>query len=206
MNKFNQLPGSILGVRGVLLGIAWLLALSAASASAQTDAPPPPSPEMSYYDFWPGTWARIINGRVDTKASAFRVTRGIHAAAFEEEWRQVDEKGAVRLSRAIRAWDQVTNRWMFTWVSDNALFQVWAGRKYGDRWYIVREFEVGGRRFLSRQAWWPEGGNRVVRVMERSLDGGQTWELRSRTEYGRASAGTVPRARRPKNSLNRTRN
>ena len=204
MNPSNLLPGNILRVRGALIGVAFLLALTAPSASAQTDAPPPPSPEMGYYDFWLGTWASIVNGRVDTKASSFRVTRGIHAAAFEEEWRQVDEKGVVRLSRAIRAWDQVSNRWMFTWVSDNALFQVWEGRKYGDRWYIVREFEVGGRRFLSRQAWWPEGPNRVIRVMERSFDEGKTWELRARTEYGRARAGAVPRAKRPNKSLKRT--
>jgi hypothetical protein len=100
MNLSNLLPGNILRVRCVLLGAAFLLVLSASTALAQTDAPPPPSPEMGYYDFWPGTWARIVNGRVDPKASSFRVTRGIHAAAFEEEWRQVDEKGVVRLSRA----------------------------------------------------------------------------------------------------------
>ena len=192
MNLSSLTFSRIVTVGCVLIGVASLLA-SAPFARAQTDAPPPPSPEMSYYDFWPGTWVRIVNGRVDLKASSFRVTRGIHAAAFEEEWRQVDEKGVVRLSRAIRAWDQVSNRWMLTWVSDNALFQVWEGRKYGDRWYIVREFEVGGRRFLSRQAWWPEDPNRVIRVMERSFDDGKSWELRSRTEYGRAPTSAVPR-------------
>ena len=186
---------NILRVQYALIGAAAMLALAGPTASAQTDAAPPPSPEMAYYDFWPGTWARVVNGRVDPKATSFRVKRSIHAAAFEEEWRQVDDKGVVRLSRGIRAWDQVTNRWMFTWVSENALFQVWEGRKYGDRWYIVREFEAGGRRFLSRQAWWPEGPNRVIRVMERSFDEGKTWELRSRTEFGRTRAPAVPRAK-----------
>jgi hypothetical protein len=98
----------------------------------------------------------------------------------------------VHLSRAIRAWDQVTNRWMFVWVSDNALFQVWEGRKYGDRWYIVREFDVGGRRFLSRQAWWRESPDRVARVLERSFDEGKTWEVRYRDDYARVSAKALP--------------
>ena len=140
---------------------------------------------MTYYDFWPGTWARIVNGRPDTKASSFTVKRGVHPAAFEEEWRLVSDTGTVSLSRAIRAWDQVGKRWMFVWVSDNALFQVWEGQKVGDRWYIVREFEIDGKRFLSRQAWWPESHDRVIRVSERSVDGGATWQPRFREEYGR---------------------
>ncbi len=167
-----------------LLGIA-ILAVVTTQSWAQTDAPPAPSPEMRYYDFWPGRWARVVDGRVDSKASSFHITRSIHDAAFEEEWRLVNEAGKVAISRAFRAWDQVSNRWMFVWMSDNALFQVWEGRKYGERWYIVREFEIEGRRFLSRQAWWPSGPDRVVRVSERSFDGGSTWTLRFREEYGR---------------------
>jgi len=185
MGRLNRLHGDSLKFHARLLALTCLLVLSAAPASAQTDAPPPPSPEMRYYDFWPGTWAPIVNGRVDRKAVAFRVRRSVHDAAFEEEWYQKDDKGVVRVSRALRAWDQATNRWMLAWVSGNALFQVWEGKKYGDRWSIVREFEVGGRRFLSRQTWWPEGPDRVVRTLERSFDGGQTWEVRYRLEYGR---------------------
>jgi hypothetical protein len=164
-----------------------ILATFAPVGLSQTTAPPPPSPEMRYYDFWPGTWFKVVDGRVDKKASSFRIKRSIHAAAFEEEWRQVDDQGNVLVSRAIRAWDQVNKRWMFAWISDNSLFQVWEGRKYGDRWYIVREFEVGGKRFLSRQAWWSGGKGRVVRISERSFDEGATWELRFREEYERVS-------------------
>jgi hypothetical protein len=74
---------------------------------------------------------------------------------------------------------------MFVWVSDNALFQVWNGEKIGSDWYIVREFDFEGQRFLSRQAWIPEGRDRLVRVMDRSTDGGRTWQSRSRTTYQR---------------------
>jgi hypothetical protein len=158
---------------------------AAGTLSAQTSAPPAASPEMKHYDFWPGTWARIVKGEPDPTASTFVVRRGVHPASFEEDWRLVDDAGVVRASRAIRAWDQIGRRWMFVWVSDNALFQVWEGRKVGDRWYIVREFEVDGQRFLSRQAWWPEGQDRVVRISEHSFDGGSTWRTRFREEYGR---------------------
>lgn len=164
-----------------------ILVLASAQSQAQTEAPPKPSPEMRYYDFWPGQWARVVNGHVDPKASSFNVKRGLHDAAFEEEWRLVNDQGKVATSRALRAWDQVSGRWMFAWVSDNALFQVWEGRKFGEHWYIVREFEVEGRRFLSRQGWWPSGPDRILRVSERSFDGGKTWETRSREEYGRVA-------------------
>ena len=74
---------------------------------------------------------------------------------------------------------------MFVWVSDNGLFQVWEGKKFGDDWYIVREFEIDGDRFLSRQAWIPDEEDELVRVMERSFDNGHTWETRSRTRFKR---------------------
>lgn len=73
------------------------------------------------------------------------------------------------------------------WVSDNGLFQVWDGQEVGEDWYIVREFEIDGERFLSRQAWLPRGEDELIRVMERSFDGGKSWETRSRIRFGRIS-------------------
>jgi len=162
---------------GASLSIGW----------AQTDAPAPASAEMRHFDFWPGKWVKIVNGHPDPKATSFTVKRSIHDAAFEEEWRQINDRGEIAVSRAFRAWDQIGGRWMLAWISQNALFQVWEGRKFGDRWYIVREFEVEGRKFLSRQAWWLSGPDRVTRLMERSFDGGANWELRSREEFGRVA-------------------
>lgn len=93
------------------------------------------SEDTHYYDFWPGTWVEVVDGRADTSATTFTVRRSVHPAAFEEDWRLV-YNGASHQSTALRAWDQVNNRWMFTWISDNALFQVWEGQKRGDHWYI----------------------------------------------------------------------
>ena len=167
----------------ILVGIS--LAIMVSTVCAQTTSAPKVSTEMKYYDFWPGTWALVVNGKIDEKASSFRVSRGIHDAAFDEEWRLVNEKGEVLVSRGMRAWDQASSRWMFAWVSANALFQVWEGRKFGDDWYIVREFEADGRKFLSRQALLQGGPDRIVWVSERSNDGGKTWEPRFRQEFGR---------------------
>lgn len=160
-------------------------ALSAPTAlSGQTDAPMEDSDEAHYFDFWPGTWVEVVDGAVDTSATRFVVRMSVHASAFEEDWRLV-YGGAAHHSAALRAWDRVSERWMFTWVSDNGLYQVWEGKKFGDDWYIVREFEIDGARFLSRQAWIPQGEDELLRVMERSFDGGRSWEPRSRTAFRR---------------------
>lgn len=161
-----------------------LLVAHAGAAAAQTDAPFVASEATRYYDFWPGTWAEVVDGEPDTTRTTFRVRRVVHPAAYEEAWKLVYD-GAAHHSTAIRAWDQVSERWMFAWVSENGLFQVWEGREVDGDWYIVREFEVDGRRFLSRQAWLPEDDDHLVRVMERSFDGGATWEPRSRTRFAR---------------------
>ena len=137
-----------------------------------------------YYDFWIGSWYRLTDGVREADPS-FVVSRGVHDAAFEEQWRLRGDKGELLVSRAVRAWDRATNRWMFAWTSAEGLFQVWEGRKVGADWYIYREFEQAGKRFWSRQAWIPDGPTRVTRVMERSFDAGKTWELRSRTTFER---------------------
>lgn len=142
------------------------------------------NPDAHYFDFWPGTWVEVVDGRPDTSATMFRVRRSVHPAAFEEHWRLVYD-GEPHESTALRAWDQTTNRWRFTWISDNALYQVWEGVKVGEDWYIIREFEIDDQAFLSRQAWIPVADDELVRVMERSFDDGETWETRSRTNFVR---------------------
>jgi len=157
--------------------IASIIVLSLAAVQA-------PPPDAAYYAFWPGTWCAVVDGAPQPTESCFTVRQGAHAAAFEEEWVQLVD-GQRLVSRAMRAWDPIEKRWMLVWVSDQGHFQIWNGAKFGDDWYIVREFEQEGRRFLSRQAWIPSGPDRLVRVMERSFDNGATWQPRLRTEFGR---------------------
>ena len=157
-----------------------MLLTTPAAVSAQTTRPLTESADTRYYDFWPGVWFPVVDGRVDTTGSGFIVRRSVNRAAFEEVWFQRIDSTHSR-SVALRAWDQITNRWMVVWVSGNALFQVWNGEKIGNDWYIVREFDFEGQRFLSRQAWIPDGPNRLVRTIERSTDGGRTWQTRYRT-------------------------
>jgi hypothetical protein len=139
--------------------------------------------ESRYFDFWQGTWHRFINGKVDTAATWFKVRRDAHQLAFNETWRMVIDSTMTMRATAIRAWDKINIRWMYVWSSDNGLFQVWEGRKVGDDWYIYREFDINGDKYLSRQAWIPTGKNTLRRISQKSYDNGETWQLRFEEFY-----------------------
>lgn len=185
----------------LLLTAGLLLVLPMSAQEAHVQDPPETnvsSPEGSpadrpsdsrYYDFWPGTWYRIVDGVVDTTSTRFRVVRGVHRAAFEESWRLVIDSETTITARAFRAWDSASERWRYVWLSDAGQFQVWEGRKVGDHWYMYREFEIEGRRVLSRQAWIPIAHGRLERISEHSSDDGRTWQRRFREEYARVSNG-----------------
>jgi len=147
--------------------------------------------ETHYYDFWPGAWYRVVDGKMDTSSTRFIVTRSVHPAAYKEEWRMVIDSTTTVYATALRAWDKTNSRWMYTWVSDNALYQVWEGRKVNNDWYIYRPFDISGDKYLSRQAWIPEGPNRLMRISEKSYDDGKTWQLRFKEYFERAPSAST---------------
>jgi hypothetical protein len=164
-------------LRSVVL--AGMFASFACILQAQDTLPLVESKETHYYDFWVGTWSVIKDGEVDPQGTTFIVTRGVHPAALEEAW-----SGGMN-ARAFRTWDKTAGRWMHVWISANGLFQVWEGRKVGDAWYMFKEFDVNGDKYLSRQAVLPRGEGKADRISERSDDGGKTWKLRFREELRR---------------------
>ena len=103
----------------------------------------------------------------------------MHPGALEETW------GGSMTARGYRAWDKTAGRWMHVWVSGNGLFQVWEGRRVGTDWYMFKEFDINGDRYLSRQAVLSRGADRAVRISERSDDGGKTWTLRFKQDLRR---------------------
>ena len=162
-----------------LLIASLLILASAFDVLAQDVAPLVESSDTHYYDFWVGRWAVVKEGAVDPAGPTFTVTRGVHAAAVEETW------GGAIDARAFRTWDKTAGRWMHVWVSANGLFQVWEGRRVGKDWYMFKEFEINGDRYLSRQGILRVDESRAVRISERSDDGGQTWTVRFREELQR---------------------
>jgi hypothetical protein len=150
---------------------------------AQDIKPFTPSGEANYYNFWEGNWYKVVNDKPDITSTHFKVSKGIHPAAWMEEWDMVIDSTLRIKASAIRAWDKTNNKWMYTWVSDNGLFQVWEGRKVDNDWYIYKEFDINGDKYLSRQGWIPMEKNKLMRISEKSYDNGKTWQLRFKEFY-----------------------
>jgi hypothetical protein len=166
-------------MKNTCCAFAVLWGFLACAMVAQDTLPLIESRDTHYYDFWVGSWSVIKDGTVDPSGPRFTVTRGVHPAALEETW-----SGGLE-ARAFRAWDKSAGRWMHVWVSANGLLQVWEGRKVGDDWYMFKEFDINGDKYLSRQAVLSRGEGRAERISERSDDGGRTWKLRFREELRR---------------------
>ena len=160
-----------------------LIFCAAGSSVAQDMNAFTPEGDATYYDFWEGTWYQVVNGEPDTSSSRFIVRSTVHPAGWYEDWHMVIDSATTLAAEAIRAWDKTDSRWMYTWISDNGLHQIWEGRKSGDDWYFYRHFDVGGDKYLSRQGWIPLEEDKLMRISEKSYDQGETWELRFREYY-----------------------
>src|SRR4051794_22360174 len=69
--------------------------------------------EAKYFDFWEGTWYKIVNDKLDTTSTCFKVKKGVHAAAWMEDWKMVLDSTHTVLASAVRAWDKTNNKWMY---------------------------------------------------------------------------------------------
>lgn len=138
-----------------------------------------------YFCFWPGHWVERRDDAPNELQSSFIVRTGLVPTVFLEDWTLVYE-GATHKSFAFRAWNPDQNSWSFIWVSSDGMYQEWKGKRTDGHWYFYRSFDLNGQSAISRQAWIPEGDDRVLRVLERSVDGGKTWVTRYRTVYERS--------------------
>lgn len=166
-----------------LVLIVTLLFAGVADAPAQ-DRGSPDAGDVRYYDAWPGAWHRIDGERVEP-VPTFVVRRGPGHSFLEDWYLEIDGKRAP--SFGLRSWDPESRTWRLVWVSDPGLFQIWDGIRHPDGWYIVRRFGEGPGAFLSRQAWIPQGPDRMLRTIERSTDDGKTWTVRYRDVFTRVS-------------------
>lgn len=126
--------------------LTWVLLVPASTPGmAQDLSQVPDSPDQGYYDWWIGRWQRESEGRIDTSATEFQVSR-LPSGAILEQWRtRTDPKGFQ--ATGVRSFDKAWNRWMYVWTSSQGHFQVWEERRVGDRWYIYREFDIAGDRY-----------------------------------------------------------
>ena len=136
---------------------------------AQDMKPFIPEGDAKYFDFWEGTWCLLKDDNTIDTSICFKVRRSVNPSSFIEEW----QPGAL----ALRAWDKTNNKWGFVWISSNGLYQVWDTKKVDNNWYIYKEFNINGEKYLSRQGFILQPDGTVLRISEKTHDE-KTWELR----------------------------
>ena len=132
-----------------------------------------PEGDAKYFEFWEGKWIVVKDDNTLDSSSYFVVRKSVNAASYVEEWHFSNGMNSL----AVRAWDKTAGKWGFVWISDNGLYQVWDTRKIDGHWYIYRNFDVNGDKYLSRQGFIPQPDGTVLRVSEKSYDD-KNWELR----------------------------
>lgn len=157
-------------MRFSLLSILILISLY---GHAQDTKPFAPEGDAKYFDFWEGDWYLLKDDNTIDTSTHFKIQRSVHPSSFIEEW----QFGNGMRSVALRAWDKTNNKWGFVWVSDNGLYQVWDSKKVDGNWYIYKEFDINGDKYLSRQAFILQPDGTVLRISEKTYDE-KKWELR----------------------------
>ena len=149
---------------------------------AQDTKPFVPEGDANYFKFWEGKWVVVKDDYTLDTSSYFVVRKSVNPASYVEEWHFANGMNSL----AVRAWDKTAGKWGFVWISDNGLYQVWDTRKVDGHWYIYRNFDVNGDRYLSRQGFIPQPDGTVLRVSEKSYDD-KNWELRFRQKLRRVN-------------------
>jgi hypothetical protein len=132
-----------------------------------------PEGDAKYFSFWEGKWVVVTENNTLDSNNYFIVKKSVNPASYVEEWHFSNGMS----SFAIRAWDKTAGKWGFVWISDNGLYQVWDTKKVDGHWYIYRNFDINGDKYLSRQGFIPQPDGTVIRISEKSYDD-KSWELR----------------------------
>ena len=143
--------------------------------SAQSNAP---LADSTYYESWVGEWYKEVDGVLSNEPT-FVVKRALYHSSFEEYWMGAGGN----FSMAWRAWDTRTQKWDFSWMSTDGLFQLWEGKKVNGIWYMYKVFIINDQEVLSRQAFIPQNKTTLIRTSEHSKDNGKIWVLRFKEKY-----------------------
>lgn len=148
---------------------------------AQTPEAQADQEERHFFDFLIGEW--VLERKVTPDASweegkdNFTFEKVLDGAGILSEWyfnRGTPEDPNYTRGMYMSAFDEMTGTWSFYYISpQNAMY--YQGRKENGQWYFYKTFHIDGEELLQRQSWTPRGSSTLVRTIENSRDGGETW-------------------------------
>jgi len=177
-------------LRIVVFGFIVTVALSAVPlrAMAQDDnaLPPPPcsSEEVAQFDFWVGEWNLTW---ADTGKGSNTIRRVLDDCVVLE---QFDSTPVMALKGwSVSTFDANAGKWKQTWVDNQGGYLDFVGGMENDRMVLARSATYQGKEVHQRMVWYDIQHDEFYWNWERSLDGGEEWQVLWKIHYVRKSDG-----------------
>lgn len=175
----SRRPDRVAHLALVLSGFALLAAAGVATPSAAAQDAPPALPRPCaddarhrQLDFWLGEW-RVL-GADGQEIGKSRITKRHGGCVVVEEWTTAQGGGS---GEGLNFVDPEDGRWRQVWVGSTGTVVRYEGElSNGTVRFQGRSTSGDGTTFLSRAFLEPLGDGRVSQRIERSSDGGATWQ------------------------------
>jgi hypothetical protein len=142
-------------------------------------APLPIPPEASQFDFfvgkWDAAWGKDLHG-------TNQITKRWNRVVVEEF---NGHPGMPLEGHSVSVYDVNTKLWKQTWVDNEGSYLDFMGGFADGKMALSRSFAKDGKTVQQRMVWFDITPNAFKWNWERSLDGGQTWEVQWAIRYTR---------------------
>lgn len=137
------------------------------------------APEARQFDFWIGQWALSWEGGAGTN----HVRSILGGCVIEENF---TDPGSQFYGRSVSTFSARTGQWQQTWVDNNATYLDFVGGMEGATMVLSRSFaNAEGQTVMQRMVFYNIEHAQFDWNWERSLDGGQSWDLLWKIHYER---------------------
>ncbi len=140
------------------------------AAADQAAHPCESDPRYHAFDFWVGDWD-VYMGRQAVGSN--RIERIEHGCALLESW--TDGYGGT--GKSLNDFDPVDGKWRQSWVDEAGSIVHYEGGIEGGAMRMKGWSHAAGAAQLARATWTPRPDGSVRQVLERSSDGGKTWNV-----------------------------
>lgn len=173
----------------ILSSAAVLLVLSGMSVYAQQDAiedqAPGPcnQPQADEFDFWVGQW-NLEWG--DGKTGTNVIEKTLAGCVIMEKF---DGATSIPLrGMSLSSYNSDLGKWQQTWVDNQGGYLDFVGEYEDSRMVLKRDTMIEGKPVKQRMIWYDIEDDSLNWNWERSMDGGETWEVLWEIRYRRIKA------------------
>lgn len=151
------------------------------SAQAQS---PCGDPAASQFDFWVGNWKLTwTNQQEEEITGSNKIQKILGSCVIEENF---DDPSRNFIGKSVSVYSSRLGKWLQTWVDNSGAYLDFVGGMVDDKMILSRSFtNLNNQIIMQRMIFYNIEDNSFDWNWERSLDGGENWELRWKIHYER---------------------